>query len=97
MNKEEIAHLAQLARIKMTDEEMNKIAKDFEGILKYVEHVNEVTGDAGEQKIESALAQNVMREDEITDQPGDYTDRILAAAPESQDDFVKVKKILNND
>lgn len=94
MNKEEVKHLATLARLKLTEEEIEKYAKDLGGILDYIEKIKEVS-DVGEDfKIENASIRNVMREDIEPILPGTYTDDLLKEAPEIKDGYVKVKKIL---
>lgn len=86
-------HLAKLARLKLTEEEVEKYTKEFGDILGYVEKIKEVSGDDSE-RIESAGVRNVFREDGEPQESGMYTDELLAEAPESKDGFVKVKKIL---
>lgn len=96
MTKEEILHLGTLARIKLDEEEVEKLQGDITSILEYVGVVNdEVTDAALEKKVGSVY--NVFREDEITNEPGAYTDDLLASMPETKDRFLKVKKILNPD
>jgi len=103
MQLEEIKKLADLARIDMSEEEMKEIAKDFDSILAYVGQVQEVKLisarqglDEGldEKKPEDYFLHNVMREDIVTNKKGEYTEKILKDAPDTQDGFLKVKQIL---
>ncbi|KKQ35054.1 MAG: Aspartyl/glutamyl-tRNA(Asn/Gln) amidotransferase subunit C [Candidatus Nomurabacteria bacterium GW2011_GWB1_37_5] len=84
--------LAELARIEINDEEKNELLGDLQAILGYVEQVNKAsTVNQVNQAIEHV---NIMREDKEPHETGIYTDKILAEVPESQDGYVKVKKIL---
>ena len=92
MQLEDIKKLAELSRLDLSDEEMIEIAADFEPILAYVSQVQEVTG-LGETEA-SYLVENVLREDVATNPEGSYHDVMIAAMPDSQDGFLKVKQIL---
>ena len=98
MQLEEIKKLADLARIDMSEEEMKEIAKDFDSILAYVGQVQEVSSrtvlEEESKKPEDYFLHNVMREDVVTNKKGEYTEKILKDAPDTQDGFLKVKQIL---
>jgi aspartyl-tRNA(Asn)/glutamyl-tRNA(Gln) amidotransferase subunit C len=98
MELEDIKKLADLARIDMSDEEMIGIAKDFDAILAYVGQVQEVSKLKNIQSLhdnsDNYFLQNVMREDIVTNDRGEYTEKILENAPDTQDGFLKVKQIL---
>ena len=96
MTKEEILHLGELARIKLSDDEVEKLQGDITNILEYVSVVDDVVTDAALEKKVGAV-HNVFREDEVTNDPGSYTDALLAEMPETKGRFLKVKKILNPD
>lgn len=92
VTKDDVAHLATLARIRVPDGELESLAKEMDAILGYVEDVRELAGD-GVPEPEHAL-RNVMREDVVTNKPGSYTQRIVAQFPASERNALKVKKIL---
>lgn len=99
MQLEDIKKLANLARIDISEEEMIEIAKDFDPILAYVGQVQEalkISSRQGldEKRSEDYFLHNVMREDEVTNNRGEYTDKILADAPDTENGFLKVKQIL---
>jgi len=103
MQLEEIKKLANLARIDMSEEEMKEIAKDFDSILAYVGQVKEAKSISArqdldevsdEKKPEDYFLHNVMREDVVTNKSGEYTEKILKDATDTQDGFLKVKQIL---
>ena len=96
MDSNEIKKLADLARIDMSEEEMKEIAKDFESILAYVGQVQEVSGEIidHDKKPEDYFIRNVTREDVALNGNKERTDKILANAPDTQDGFIKVRKIM---
>lgn len=95
MKKEDIKHLSDLARLELTDEEIDMYVKDIPKILDYVDTLKTVkTNDSS--RIESAGVRNVFREDDSLLKTGTYSKDILDEAPDTQDGFIKVKKILNN-
>lgn len=94
MEHVDVAHLAALARLELTEEERERYQKEITDILGYVTQLTTVAGDAA-GLIESAGVRNVLRDDAEALPRGTYTDALLAAAPETQDGFVKVQKILD--
>ncbi len=98
MQLEDIKKLANLARIDMSDEEMINIAKDFDPILAYVGQVQEVLklseNILSDKKPEDYFLHNITRDDIATNERGEYTENILADAPETENGFLKVKQIL---
>ncbi len=98
MKLDDIRKLANLARIDMSDEEMEGMAKDFDPILAYVGQVQEVSKlkniESLHENPDNYFLQNVMREDIVTNKDSEYTDKILANAPETENGYLKVKRIL---
>lgn len=96
MTKEEILHLGALARIKLSDAEAEEFKSEIGSILGYVSAVNEIAAQAGITKKVGARY-NVFREDAVTNEPGKYTETLLAEMPQTEGRYLKVKKILNPD
>ncbi len=96
MNTEEVQRLSELARIELTEAETARFPRELEAILEYVGHVNEMVTVA-EVKKEVGAVYNVMRDDEVTNEPEAYTAALLELMPEKEGRFLKVKKILQND
>ncbi|MES2059874.1 MAG: Asp-tRNA(Asn)/Glu-tRNA(Gln) amidotransferase subunit GatC [Patescibacteria group bacterium] len=90
ISKEEIEKLAGLARLALTEEEKAKFQSEIEAILGFVAKVKEAAEDAPPPEYSSI---NVLRNDEVLHN-GEYTEDLLNAAPMREDNFVKVKKIL---
>ncbi len=95
IKKEDIEHLATLARIELTEHETEQFAHDISSILGYVSEITDLTGTGAPEKKVGALY-NVFREDTDPHEAGKYTDDLLALAPERQGQYLKVKKILDN-
>lgn len=92
MKREDIAHLSTLARIKLSEEEQDRLAESITDILGYVSALNDIT--ATEKPKEVGVLSNVMREDVPSHEMGEYTEAILEAASRRKGRYVEVKKIL---
>lgn len=93
MTKEEVLHLGNLARIKLTETEVTALQAEITDILGYVGAINEVVADGALEKKVGPIY-NIFREDEITNEPGSYTEALAAEMPDRADQSLKVKKIL---
>ncbi|MFT7507728.1 MAG: aspartyl/glutamyl-tRNA(Asn/Gln) amidotransferase C subunit [Acidimicrobiales bacterium] len=96
MKKEEILRLGSLARIRISDDEAMALGNDIDAVLEYVSVVNEITEEEGVTK-KVGVVYNVFREDEVTVEPGSFTEALLAEAPSVRKERLEVKKILNTD
>ena len=89
----DIEKLAKLARIELTAEEKDNLLKEVDPILGYVAQLKEVVSSVGETKKAGEL-RNVTREDSSPNETASATDVLVADMPESQGNYLKVKKIL---
>lgn len=96
MEKKDILHLANLSRIRITDEEAEALKTDIESVLSYVGVVNEIVADSQLLK-KVGPVYNVFREDSITTEAGSYTDAVLAESPNPSGRYLQVKKIIQQD
>lgn len=96
MTKEEILHLGNLARIKLSDDETTRLQAEISDILDYVDVLGELVADKELTK-KVGPVHNVFREDVVTNEPGEFTKDIVAAFPDKKGNHLKVKKILNPD
>jgi len=89
----EIEKLAALARIKMEDAEKEQFGKDIDAILGYVDTIKtaEVSLD---QSATVGAVKNVLRDDAQANESGAHTEALLNEAPQREDDYIQVKKIL---
>lgn len=73
---------------------MKSLAKDFDSILEYVAQIKKVTTNAGENNPTVGIQNNIMRVDKNPHETGKYTKAIVDNMPESEDNYLSVKKIL---
>ncbi len=92
VSTEQVRHIAKLARIAMSDEEIERLAPELNNILGWVEQLGEVNTD-GVEPLTAVIDQNLrLRADVVTD--GNIRDEILANAPEAQHGFFAVPKVI---
>lgn len=91
MERSDVVKLAELARIDIADNEMDTIAADLSAILKYVEQIGAVAESAPEKDLSH---RNIMRDDEVRHIPGSFSEDLIENAPQSEDTYVVVQKIL---
>ena len=87
----DVEHVAKLARLELTDEEINKYSKQLGDILKYVEQMNEVDTTGIEPMPHAIPVYNVMREDVVKYEQ--TKEELMANAPYEEDGFFRVPKI----
>ena len=94
MTIDEIRKLGTLARIALTATETETLHQEIDSILQYVSSVTALVGENTDIKTVGSRY-NVLRLDEITNMPGEYRERMLAAMPKTDGNYLVVKKILN--
>jgi aspartyl-tRNA(Asn)/glutamyl-tRNA(Gln) amidotransferase subunit C len=92
VNTEQVRHIAKLARIAMSDAEVEAMVPELNNILGWVEQLGEVNTD-GVEALTAVIDQKLrLRDDEVTD--GDKRNAVLANAPEGQHGFFAVPKVI---
>ena len=92
VSTEQVRHIAKLARIAMSDEEIKRLAPELNNILGWVEQLGEVNTD-GIEPLTAVIDQKLrLRDDVVTE--GDIRDEVLANAPEAQHGFFAVPKVI---
>ncbi len=87
-----VRRVARLARIKVQDEDLPRLAGELNVILDFVEQLNEVDV-TGVQPMTSVVAMKMkMRDDVVTD--GNIAKDVTQNAPASEDDFFMVPKVV---
>jgi aspartyl-tRNA(Asn)/glutamyl-tRNA(Gln) amidotransferase subunit C len=95
ITREDVAHLARLARIAMTDDELDHLAGQLDIILGSVARVQEVAADDIPPTSHALTLTNVFREDVIVPPLG--AEAALAAAPAAEDSRFRVPRILDEE
>lgn len=87
-----VRRIANLARIGVNDDDVPALAKELSAILGFVEQLSELDTD-GVKPLTSAVEDKIRgRADEITD--GGYAQDVLANAPEKDDEYFAVPKVV---
>jgi aspartyl-tRNA(Asn)/glutamyl-tRNA(Gln) amidotransferase subunit C len=92
LTREEVQHVALLARLRLTPEEETALTGQLGRILAYVQKLNELNTAEVEPFRHAIDAVNAVREDIVTNRPD--PDALLANAPDRDGTFFKVPKII---
>ena len=95
ISREEVAHLARLARLAVTDEELDVFAGQLDVILGAVARVGEVAADDIPPTSHVVPLTNVLRDDEP--QPSIDREAVLAVAPAAEEGRFRVPRILDEE
>lgn len=91
----DVADLARLARIDLTEDELARLAPQLEVILESVAHVRDVAADDIAPTSHALALTNVFRADVVT--PCLPLADVLAGAPAAEQDRFRVPRILGED
>lgn len=95
ISREELAHLATLARIDLSDEELDHLAPQLSVILESVASIAGVAGDDVPPTSHPMPLTNVFRDDVVT--PGLTAEEALSGAPEQDQQRFSVPRILGDE
>lgn len=97
ISREDIVKLANLSRLKLSEDEMTRMQGEMTSILAYVDKLKAAAG-AGELGPVMSANKNVLRSDADAHEGGIFTEKLMALAPKKEKTaegwYVKVKKIL---
>jgi aspartyl-tRNA(Asn)/glutamyl-tRNA(Gln) amidotransferase subunit C len=88
IDSEQVLHVARLARLALTDEEVARMSGELPAILEHVERMNELALDDVEPTSHVVALENVLRADEP--RPSWERARVLAEAPDPSDGAFRV-------
>ncbi|QIX26099.1 Asp-tRNA(Asn)/Glu-tRNA(Gln) amidotransferase subunit GatC [Nocardioides sp. JQ2195] len=95
ISRDEVAHLADLARIDLSDAELEQLAPQLSVILESVASIREVAADEIPPTSHALPLTNVFRDDVVT--PGLTAEQALAMAPASEEQRFSVPRILGEE
>jgi aspartyl-tRNA(Asn)/glutamyl-tRNA(Gln) amidotransferase subunit C len=95
ITRDEVAHLARLSRLALTDDELDRFAGQLDVIISSVARVQEVAAAGIPPTTHAAPLSNVYREDVLA--PCLDADVVLAQAPAAEQGRFKVPRILTED
>ena len=94
IDQTQVRKVAKLSRLDLTEAEVEEFTGQLSAILDYVEKMNELDTAGVEPLAHCLPVSNVLREDSAKESLG--TEKVLANAPQRDDEFFKVPKILDD-
>ena len=92
VSPEQARHIARLARIAMSEQELERLVPELNAIIGWVEQLGEVDTD-GVEPLTAVIEQKLrLRDDAVND--GSIRDQVLANAPAAQHGFFAVPKVI---
>jgi aspartyl-tRNA(Asn)/glutamyl-tRNA(Gln) amidotransferase subunit C len=92
ITKELVLHIAELAHLKLKEDEIEKFQRDLNQILEYVDKLNELDTENVEPLSHPLPLINVMRDDRLKESV--ERDKALKNAPDATEEFFKVPKVI---
>lgn len=93
LTREDVLKLAQLARLSLTDDEVEEFRGELSAILAYVQQLQDVDVSGLKPTTQVSGLTNVMREDILQDYGIDRRD-LLRNVPHVEDEMIKVKRMV---
>ena len=88
IDREQVLHVARLARLRLSDDEVERMSSELSGILDHVERIAELDLEGVEPTSHVIELENVLRPDEP--RPSWPRERVLEPAPDPTDDSFRV-------
>jgi aspartyl-tRNA(Asn)/glutamyl-tRNA(Gln) amidotransferase subunit C len=94
ISKEKVKHIAKLARLALSEKEIENYQKELSKILEYIEKLKEVDVSGIEPVFHPLKIKNVMREDIEVKKEINQIKKLIELMPEKKGGYLKVKKVL---
>lgn len=95
LSHDDVKKLAELARIDIRDKQIEELLPELSSVLSYVSEVQEVAAKQDAEEPDHGHLVNInLRSDEDPHASEAYTEELLAEAPEREENYVKVRKVL---
>lgn len=95
LTRDEVAHVARLARLRLDDAELDEFTEQLANVLAHAEDIERLDADGVEPTAHPLPLRNVFRADEV--RPSLDRDEVLASAPAAQDGQFRVPPILGEE
>ncbi len=92
VNTEQVRHIAKLARIAMSDAQIEALVPELNNILGWIEQLSQVDTE-GVEPLTAVIEQKLRLRDDVIDD-GNVRDKVLANAPNAQHGFFAVPKVI---
>jgi len=96
LSKEDILHIAALARLRVSEEEIELYRGQLGSILEYIEKLQEANTDGVEELSRGVADVNVFREDAVEDCGADVRARLVEAFPRKQGALLEVQAVFED-
>jgi len=94
ITKDEVKHIAKLARLELTEKEIGKMQKDLSSILDYFNLLKKADTKKVKSKLRFIELKKAVRKDEIVKKSSSLANNLIQAAPDKKENYIKVKSIL---
>lgn len=94
LSREEVQHVARLARLHLSDEELERMREQLDAILAYIDKLKELDVEGVEPTSHAVPLVDVMRDDELA--PCLPQETALANAPDRAGEFFRVPRIIED-
>jgi aspartyl-tRNA(Asn)/glutamyl-tRNA(Gln) amidotransferase subunit C len=92
VDKDTVAKIARLARVRVDESQSEALAKELSNILGWIEQLSELDTEGVEPMTSVVSMKLPLRDDAVTD--GGYAERVTANAPEAAHGFYAVPKVV---
>jgi aspartyl-tRNA(Asn)/glutamyl-tRNA(Gln) amidotransferase subunit C len=93
LSREEVLHIARLARVALTEAEITRMSEQLSNLLEHFEVLQQVNTEGVPPTAQSVALQSVMRDDVVA--PSLSPEEVLANAPRREDDCFRVRAVLD--
>ncbi|PIZ94144.1 MAG: Asp-tRNA(Asn)/Glu-tRNA(Gln) amidotransferase GatCAB subunit C [Candidatus Magasanikbacteria bacterium CG_4_10_14_0_2_um_filter_41_10] len=93
---EDIEHIADLARLHLTDEEKERYADQLSAVFDYISMLNEVDTTGVAETCQVTELEDVVREDVVAESDEETRKKIIAQFPDKVGNLLKVKAVFDN-
>lgn len=93
ISKEEIIHIAKLASLNLSDEEIEKYTGDMQEILEFANMINNVNTEGMNETVAANEKCNVFRKDEVKN--FENRELLLSNAPSQDEGMFRIPKVIN--
>lgn len=93
ISREEVIHIAKLACLNLSEEEIEKYTKDMQEIIELANMVNDVNTEGMNETVGVNNKRNVLRKDEVVDFGN--REMLLQNAPSQDEGMFRIPKVIN--
>ena len=90
----DVNHIAKLARLGLSSDELSKIGKELSSVLEHFKELEQVDVSDVKPTSHPHFLENVTREDVVRKQFPETVNKLVKLAPETKNRYVKVKSVL---